>query len=164
MSIRDLVRRKKAPVSAEETNPLALFRSEMNRFVDSFWSDWPSGAIFGQSNSSFFPNIEVSETDKAVEISAELPGMTEKELEVTLSADASRLTLKGEKKFEEEKKEKDYHHFERSYGSFQRVIALPCAVDEKRVEATFKDGVLAMSLPKLPEEAQGIKKISVKGA
>ena len=167
MSIKDLVRRKKdTSGAAEESNPFALLRTEMNRLMDnfdSFWTDLPSFGALSSAQRSFLPNVEVSETEKAVQVSAELPGMTEKDIEVTLSADASMLTIKGEKKSEQESKEKNFHRYERSYGSFQRSVALPCAIDDKGVEANFQDGVLSMVLPKLPQEAQGIKKIAVKG-
>lgn len=163
MSIKDLVRRKKPAPPAVASSPFTQLRAEMNRLMDNFWTDWPSLSLPDTFSGAFLPKVEVSEADKTVEVTAELPGMTEKDVEVTLSQDGSLLTLKGEKRYEEKKEEKDFHRFERSYGTFQRSVLLPCAVDDKQVEATFKDGVLTMVLPKLSPEAQGIKTIPIKG-
>ena len=161
MSIKNLVRRKQAPLS---TDPFALFRNEMSRFFDSFWDTRPLLPPLGQGKDSFLPSIEMSETDKTILLTAELPGMTEKDVQVTLSPDASVLTIQGEKKTEDTKEDKNYHHFERSYGSFRRTIELPCPVDDKHAEATFKDGVLKLELGKAPEDKRGIKKIAIRGA
>ena len=93
------------------------------------------------------PNVDVSETDAEVHVTADLPGMDEKDVDVTLENGV--LTIKGEKKFEQEDKQKNYHHVERAYGSFQRAVSIPAEVDSERVEATFKNGVLTVVLPKL---------------
>ena len=106
------------------------------------------------------PSVDVGETDKAFEITAELPGMDEDDIEVTLT-DAG-LTIKGEKKSEREETEKDYHRLERSFGSFQRFFAVPEEVDAAKIDARFKKGVLTVTLPKTAKAKA--RKIKVKAA
>ena len=105
--------------------------------------------------------VDVVDTEKAYEVTAELPGMDEKNVEVKLANGA--LTIKGEKKEEKEKeKNKDYHVSERRYGSFQRSFTVPDGVDEDKIEATFKNGVLTVSLPKTAEAQKKEKQIAIK--
>ena len=108
------------------------------------------------------PAVDVTETDKAFEITAELPGMDEKNVEVKTANGG--LTIKGEKKDEREEKKKDYYLSERRYGSFERYFALPEGVDADKIEANFKKGVLTVTLPKKPEAQKPAKKIDVKAA
>jgi HSP20 family protein len=104
------------------------------------------------------PSLDVFEEKDEVVIKAELPGMKKEEIEVTVSGDG--VTIKGEKKQEEEVKEKDYYRRERSYGSFSRSVTLPCEVKGDEVKASFKDGVLEVRMPKT-EEAKA-KAVTVK--
>ncbi len=105
----------------------------------------------------------VSETDKEICITAELPGMDQKDIDISVAA--SRITIKGEKKSEkEEKKEEEgrqFHRIERSSGSFQRSISLPFYIDPDKVGAEFKNGVLTVTIAKPPEVAEKTKKIEV---
>ena len=101
----------------------------------------------------------MADTEKAYEVTAELPGMDEKNVEVKLANGV--LTIKGEKK-EEGEKQKDYHLSERRYGSFQRSFTVPDGVDAEKIEATFKNGVLMVSLPKTPEAQKKEKQIAIK--
>ena len=103
------------------------------------------------------PAIEVFEKEDKFVVKAELPGMEEKDIDVSVVGDT--LTIKGEKKAESEVKEEDYYFCERSYGSFFRSIAVPSNVDTKKIEANYENGVLEVSLPKTPEVKP--KKISV---
>ena len=104
--------------------------------------------------------LDVSETDKEMRLTAELPGVDEKDIDITLSGDV--LTIKGEKKMEEERKDEDYYVVERSYGAFARSLRLPYTVAEKDIDAKFADGVLTVVLPK-PKEAQSeTRKIAIK--
>ena len=103
------------------------------------------------------PAIEVFEKEDRFLVKAELPGMKEEDIDVSAVGDT--LTIKGERKAESEVKEEDYYCCERSYGSFFRSIALPSHVDAKKIEASYEDGVLEVSLPKIPEVKP--KKISV---
>ena len=107
-----------------------------------------------------WPNVEVSETDKEIRVTAELPGLEEKDVEITLDDDV--LTLRGEKRSETEDKERQFS--ERFYGQFERRIPLGVEVEEDKVEAHFKKGVLTVMLPKKPEAQKPEKKIEVKAA
>jgi len=106
--------------------------------------------------------VDVAETDKAYEIVAELPGLDEKDIEVKLANGG--ITIKGEKHAEREEKKKDYYLSERHFGSFERYFRMPEGVDTEKIEATFKKGVLTVTLPKTPEAQKAEKKIPVKGA
>ena len=117
---------------------------------------WRGEGMFGAS----VPAADVAEDDKAYHITAELPGLSEKDIEVNLSGDV--LTISGEKREEREQREKSYHFSERRYGSFRRSFAVPQGVDRDKVEAAFKNGVLTLTLPKTPEAAQQKQKIEVK--
>jgi HSP20 family protein len=106
------------------------------------------------------PVVDVVETEKEYQISAELPGLSEKDVEVVLADDI--LTIKGEKKEEKEEKAKNYHLSERRYGAFQRSFQLPSGVDADKIEAGFQSGVLTLTLPKIPEAQKSEKKIAIK--
>lgn len=98
----------------------------------------------------FVPSVDINETDQAVEITAEVPGLRPEEIEVTLTGDI--ISLKGEKKMEHEEEKDGYHYCERRFGSFQRSFRLPGGVDKNRLSAVHKDGVLTVTLPKIEEE------------
>jgi HSP20 family protein len=108
------------------------------------------------------PAVDIIEKDNAYEVTAELPGMEEKDIEVKAS-DGS-LTIKGEKQEQKEEKKKDYYLQERRFGSFERRFRVPEGVDIDKIEANFKKGVLTVKLPKRPEAQTLAKKIEVKGA
>jgi HSP20 family protein len=109
------------------------------------------------------PRVDVSESENEYEVTAELPGIDEKDVELTLADNV--LTIRGEKKVEREEKDKDknYYMSERSFGSFRRAVPLPAEVDEDRVEANFKNGVLTVHLPKSPQAQARTRRIEVKG-
>ncbi len=111
----------------------------------------------GDAAGEFLPRVDVSETGKEVRITAELPGLDEKDMEVAVTN--NMLTIKGEKKVEEE--EGDYYHSERSYGYFNRTIALPQGIDADKAEAKFKKGVLKVTIPKKPEAQSWRRKIEL---
>ena len=137
---------------------LTGFRREMDRLFDRFFEGWPfrlSAEVGGWA-----PSVDVSETAKEVIVKAELPGMDPKDVDVTVRGDV--LSLRGERKKEEEEKGENFHRVERSYGTFSRSIRLPAEVDADKVKATYKDGVLNISLPKT--KAASVKKIEVKTA
>jgi HSP20 family protein len=106
------------------------------------------------------PAVDVAETAKGYEITAELPGIEEKNVEVKY-ADGT-LSIKGEKKDEREEKKENYYLSERNYGSFQRSFRVPDGVDTDKVEASFKNGVLTVMLPKTPEAQKKEKRIEIK--
>ena len=146
-------------------DPFASFQREMNQLVDHFFSGFnlSSWAPFERGVArTFTPRVDVAETDREIKVSAELPGMEEKDIDVSLTRDT--LTIKGEKMEEKEEKGKDYYRMERSFGSFTRSIPLPVEVDTDKVEATFKKGVLTVTLPKKPEAQGTTRKIDIKAA
>jgi HSP20 family protein len=106
------------------------------------------------------PAVDVVETDNAFELTADLPGIDEKDIEVKLAQGG--LTIRGEKQEEKEEKKKDYYVHERHFGSFERHFALPEGVDTDKIEASFKNGVLTVKLPKKAEAIQPEKKIEIK--
>lgn len=173
MSWKDLItwNRKKedsqVPIHRSETkseaHPAERFHHDMNRLFDDFFKDfgWPTSSLSREWGTSFSPSINVSEGDKSIEISAELPGMDEKDIQVSLTKDI--LTIKGEKKQEKEEKNKEYYHVERSYGSFQRSLQLPCEIEADKIKADFKKGVLNIKIPKSKEAQEKIKKIEIQG-
>jgi len=170
----------KVPVKTEKTSaatPQALRPFEsLRREVDRLFEDFAGGIWRSPSGRSFFdiapawrapsimamPAVDVTETDKAYEIAAELPGMDEKNVDVKISDDI--LTIKGEKQEEKEEKRKDYYLSERSFGSFQRSFEVPSGVDTDKIEASFKKGVLTVTLPKSTEAQKAEKTITVKAA
>jgi HSP20 family protein len=110
----------------------------------------------------FTPAINVSETDNELRVTAELPGLNQKDIEIML--DNNLLVIKGEKRQESEDKGRNFYRVERSYGKFQRSIALPEYVDAEKIEATFSNGVLTLTLPKLPELKPKSRKIEIQSA
>jgi HSP20 family protein len=145
---------KKAPPA--QTNVPEVwrsFRNEMDRLFD-IEPAWRSSFTFSM------PAIDMGEDEKAYTISAELPGIDAKDIDVSMSGDM--LVLKGEKRQEKEEKDKNYHFSERAYGSFQRAFELPASVDRGKVAADFSKGVLTITLPKTAEAQKPQKKIEVK--
>jgi len=166
MSIKDLVpnwrSRRGAPARREPRGGLMSLQHEMNRLFDTFYEGFglaPFGGGADERLPGFAPRVNVSETDKDVTVSAELPGMDEKDVEVTLDDDV--LTIRGEKKEEHEEKDGNWYHSERSYGSFQRAIAVPAGVDAEHVKARFKKGVLTVKMPKLAKQTESKKTIAI---
>ncbi|HEY0071404.1 MAG TPA: Hsp20/alpha crystallin family protein [Chloroflexia bacterium] len=139
-----------------------MFDSFFNRALGN-WGMQPAWGNTGGFNTlgNFTPAINVTESDGEYKVTAELPGMDEQDIELSLHKDY--LTIKGEKKQEHEDKGNGYHRVERSYGSFQRTIPLPQEVDPDQVAANFQKGVLTITLPKLPEVQSGAKRIAIKG-
>jgi HSP20 family protein len=115
-------------------------------------------AFFDWLNSTNFPAVDIEETADEVIVNAELPGLSEKDFEIELQG--QRLILRGEKKVQQEKKDRSYYYTECQYGSFSRVIPLPCEVVEDKAEAKYKNGVLQIRLPK--SEAAKARRIQIK--
>ena len=161
MALKDLVSfgKKEVPVRRDSDNPLAHFREEFYDLLDNFFRSFDLQPFEGRLP-AFSPRIDVTDTEKEIKVHAELPGMDEQDIDVSLSRNS--LTIKGEKKEEKEDKGKDYYHMERSYGSFSRIIPLPFEVDEASIKASFKKGVLTITLPKTTKTVEETKKISVK--
>jgi HSP20 family protein len=132
------------------------FRGEIDRLFDEFFRRSPFDRSFEKGE--WMPSVDISENEKEIVVNAEVPGMDSKDIDISLSGRV--LTMKGERNQEKEDKGKNFHRVERRYGSFSRSFELPADVDENKVKATYKDGVLILNLPKSKE--QSIKKIEVK--
>jgi HSP20 family protein len=147
-------------------------RKQIDRMFDDFGTDFwhaPSRTLFDMEPGwrrdlgwEKMPPVDVVEKEKAYEISAELPGMDEKDIDVAVSNGV--LTVKGEKKETREEKQKDYYVSERHYGSFARSFRVPDDVDPKKIEAKFEKGVLAVTLPKTAAAQKPEQKIAIKAA
>ncbi len=129
-------------------SPVLSLRDEVNRVFDDFfgrgWLTWPFEGAWS-------PALDVSETETAVQVRVEVPGISPEDIDISLSGDT--LTVKGQKKEEEKKEGENYTRVERRYGSFQRIVTLPAPVDPAKVKATCKEGVLTIMLEK-QEKAQ----------
>jgi HSP20 family protein len=145
-----------------EGDPFLTMQRRMNRLFDEFWKDPMDMQPFEGFESSFSPRVDMIEDEKEIRVTAELPGMDAKDIDISLQQDV--LTLRGEKSSEHEEKKGQYHRIERSYGSFERQIPLGMEVDSDKVEAEFKNGVLTVTLPKLAADVSKTRKIDVKKA
>jgi HSP20 family protein len=167
----------KAPAKAEhpkapaEWRPLEALRREIDQLFEDFglrsWrAPFGRGAFdvgpFWRGDVSFgkIPAVDIVDKDNSYIVTAELPGMAESDIDVKYSD--GTLTIQGEKKEEKEEKKKDYYLSERHYGSFRRSFQVPNGVDADKIEATFKKGVLTVTLPKTAEAAKIEKKIAIK--
>ena len=150
-----------APVNQDQPaqNVMTSMRQEIDRLFDDFAHRTPA-SWFGVEVVT--PIVDITETDDAVEVTVELPGVDEKDIDVDVSGDV--LTIRGEKKKEEEQSEKQYHRIERSYGAFRRSMRIPFEVDPDQVSATHDKGVLRVTLTKPAEAKKRSRKISVKSA
>jgi HSP20 family protein len=138
-------------------------RDEMDRVFERFehgWPRWPS--LFRRNGELTVPDFDVRENTNSIVVEAELPGVDEKEVTVTLSNGV--LTIKGEKKQQKEEKSENYYLAERSFGTFERAIRLPDTVDDAKVEAKFDKGVLKVTAAKRPEAVKAERKIEIKKA
>ena len=163
MNMRDLIpwnnRRSAAPaVYREPMSPFLTLHREMNRLFDETFRSFDTPALFGGMANR--PSIEVTETDKELRVSAELPGLEEKDVEVLLADGA--LTIRGEKKSEVNDQER--HFSERFYGSFERRIPVDWEVDPDQVKAAFKNGVLNVTIPKSAKAQQRSRRIPINGS
>lgn len=141
----------------------ADFQRSMSRMMRDFFEDEPSllsAADIGENGSAFVPRLDLQETDDKITLSAELPGLTDKDVEV--SVDKEYLTVKGEKKEEKETKSKGRYFTERRFGSFERTIRLPTSVEKDKISAKFDNGILTVDVPKSPEAKKEVKKIPIK--
>ncbi|MBP6013335.1 MAG: Hsp20/alpha crystallin family protein [Alphaproteobacteria bacterium] len=139
----------------DDSDPFAIMQKEINRMFSDFGRGLPA-----RFDGDVSPRIDVAETESAVEVTAELPGIDEKDVDVVLRDDL--LTIKGEKKSEREEKKKDYHLVERSFGSFSRSIRLPFEADSETVKANFAKGVLKISIAKPAQVKEKTVKIPVR--
>ena len=147
--------------SAAERMPFRALQQEVDKLFHEFTSDLPMVGRWS-GNGRLAITVDVAETEKTLEVTAELPGVNEKEIDVSLAGDI--LTIKAEKKSDKEEKTKDYHLVERSYGTFERSMRLPFKADPAKIEAKFDKGVLKLVVQKPAEAQTKTQKIEVKAA
>jgi HSP20 family protein len=147
------------PARREYENPFYSLQGRMNRLMDDFFE----GSLFPRLSEAFAgtfePKIDIKESGKELVVSAELPGIDEKDVEVFLSDDC--LTIKGEKNLEKEEENEGYYRVERSYGAFRRAIPLYDEIDTDKSEAKFEKGILKVKLRKTEAKSR-TKKIPIK--
>jgi HSP20 family protein len=143
-------------LNKKEVNTMRLVpylrRSETpatSRLFEEFFNDFPFGSSVPESRESWIPSVDILEKDGNLILRAELPGMTEKQIDLKL--EGNTLTLKGERKMDAEDKKSNYHRVESFYGSFTRSFRLPDTVDLQKINAEYKNGVLTVTLPQKPE-------------
>jgi HSP20 family protein len=158
MNLRSLIPVGRDRNVARSDNSFISLQREIDRLFDDFTQGFP--ALSSGGTADLLPSMDVTETDKQIEITAELPGLEEKDVQVNVADNV--LTIRGEKKAEKEEKDKAYRLVERSYGSFVRSLALPDGVNADTIKASIEKGVLKVTVPK-PAPAQ-VKKIEVKTA
>lgn len=149
---------------AGTTDPFTALRREMDRIFQDFDRGWALPAAFaGNGNALLSPKVNVAETAKGLEVTADLPGIDQKDIDISMSDGV--LTLKAEHKAEKEEKDekKQYHLVERSYGTFMRSFELPFEADTDKIEASFDKGVLKVLVPRSAKAEKDIRKIAIKG-
>lgn len=162
MATRNLMpwsRGERRPAATDFDGPFEALHARMDQLLESFRRDFdfPSLASWEALGT---PNVDVSESDDAIEVSAELPGMDAKNVE--LSFQGNSLVIRGEKKEEKETKENDFHIRERRFGSFHRMVPLPVGIDIDKAKAEYDKGVLKVTIPKTSEGKQQRRKIEIK--
>ncbi|TVS15863.1 MAG: Hsp20/alpha crystallin family protein [Gammaproteobacteria bacterium] len=167
MRIKDLIpwanHRDDENRPSRDVHPLASLQRDMNRLFDDFWGRFEPREAGGPATLGVELAVaDVVETDESIEVTVELPGLDEKDLDVSIAADA--LTIRGEKKVERQEEKKGFYLSERSYGSVFRSVPLPAGVDIEQADAKFANGVLSVTLPKSQEAQASGRKIQIKTA
>lgn len=165
MKVNNLIpfgRKKLDSIAGGDRHPMLALRRDMDRLFDTFWSELqnPLAGLGGAFKG--LPTTDIEETETGIEVSMELPGMEESDVEVMLKE--GELIVQGEKKAETERKKKGYYLSERSFGSFYRAIPLPPGIDEGKIQARFKKGVLTITLPRTADALTSVRKIEIKSA
>jgi HSP20 family protein len=169
MAITDIIpwnkNRALATRSQDVADPFSMLRRDIDRVFGDFLGDWrwPDRTLnmLDRQMGSFMPEIDVTETEKEFRITADLPGMDEKELQVSFINGG--LSIKGEKREEDEEDKGDVYRAERRYGAFERMIPLSSDVDVNKAKATFRKGVLKITLPKTENARSNRKTIPIEG-
>ena len=169
MAITDIIpwnrNRALATRPQDVVDPFNMLRRDVDRVFGDFLSDWtrPDRMLnmLDRQMGSFMPEIDVKETDKEFQVTADLPGMDEKDLEVTFVDGA--LSIKGEKREEHEEEKGNMFHSERRYGAFERLIPISSDIDLNKAKASFKKGVLKITLPRTENARSNRKTIPVEG-
>ncbi len=134
---------------------------ELDRLFDGFFTGFPVVTQEGAATAAYRPRVDLAETETEVTVSVELPGMEKKDIAVEL--DDEVVTIRGERKDEQEEEDKQWYRKEQRYGSFERSIALPAAVEADKAKASFKNGVLSVTVPKQKEEEPERKTLTIEG-
>jgi HSP20 family protein len=152
--------KSQVPATREDFfDPFVTFRREMDRMLDDFFGGSALRPTYAGWQGTALA-VDIDETDRELIVTAELPGVNDKDVEVSLAGDV--LTIKGEKKAAREQKNGDSYYAERRFGSFSRALRLPFEVRDENVDAKFKDGVLTIHLPKPAELQKPVRRIEVK--
>ncbi len=153
--------RRRPSLTSAVAGPFERMHEEIDRLFDEFL---PEAATAKESElrQGLFASVDVGETDDSVEVNADLPGIDQKDISVTLRN--GNLMIRGERRHESEEKKKNYYRAERSYGAFSRSIPLPCEVDQDKIDARFQNGVLTVRLPKSTAARESERKIEIKTA
>lgn len=150
-------------VSGSSDHPLARFHRDLDQLFDNVFQGFPLSPGRRENGNSWggfiLPHVDISEDKKQYTITVEVPGVAEKDIQMTLTD--GTLMIQGEKRSEQEDKNKHYHRVERSYGSFQRMLSLPTDADENTVEAKFKNGVLTITIAKDPQAKSPVRHIPI---
>jgi HSP20 family protein len=166
MTVRDLIPwgrdRSAVPSASQDRNvsPFLTLHREVNRLFDDMLDRFETGMPSFVGRMSSWPSVEVTASDKEIRVTAELPGMEEKDVDILIDDDV--LTIRGEKKAETEDKERRFS--ERYYGRFERVIPLPFEVEDDKANASFANGVLTITLPKSPKAQEKARRIAINGS
>ena len=156
-------RRNEETLLRREEEPFFSIQREIDQIFDDVLQRFDRSSLLGDDTfKTFNPTVDVREDEKEVTIKAELPGLDEKDLDVTLADGV--VTIKGEKKEEKEDEKDGYWHRETRYGTFRRVITVPEGIDREKVEARFKNGVLTITVPRSEEAKEKVKKIAITAA
>lgn len=167
LTMRDLIPRSRGrDVAAGRAaeHPLMAFQRDMNTLFEDLWRGFdvpPAGRGEAVATAMIAPRIELTETDKEIVVCAELPGLSDNDVEITLSDNV--LSIRGEKKVDKTEEDKGYTYTERSYGSFERRIPIDADVLADKVAARFADGVLSVTLPKNPDAKEQVRRIPIGG-
>lgn len=155
-------RRSKPVPIHREMSPFLSLRRELDDVFGEFLRDFDlAPSLWGFGAQAFEPSLDVHETEDEIQVSVELPGVEEKDIEVSVSEEA--LTIRGQKSQEREHSERGAQWQERSYGSFERTLPLPPGVEVGKAEARFQRGVLTVTLPKSQEAQRAVRRLEVKG-
>lgn len=151
------------PAVGNSYSPLADFHREFDRLFDSAFRSFGFPSLFAGNplvNESFFrPQVDIAGNEKNYEITLDVPGMTQENLSIEVQGDS--LIVRGEKQESSENKDKQFYRVERSYGTFQRTLALPNDANAEEIRANLKDGVLALTIPRKPVEGKEVKRIAI---
>ncbi len=140
-------------------NPFLALRNDVDRIFDRFFRGLDVSP-FTATASMFHPSVDIADNGKEIRVTVELPGMDEKDIDISLTRDS--LTIQGEKKESAEENNKNYHRMERVYGSFSRTVPLPVEVTVDNARATYKKGVLSIVVPKTEKALKEARKITIK--